>query len=336
MTDRTTSVSSFKVRENGQNIKTPSASIKKMATTRSSITRLLRASVSHRPAITTLHNFHRTLHIFTATSPLSFLRSHPSNLPISNLNLFSTCRRGRPRATKSKLRGFLGWTAWVLLGGAVIICVEIFFVRGLFVIWEKFVKRLDDEMGTKFKGSLRDEFRKGHSVVFDGNLILLKKDNMTRGFKYCFSATEVLTKPDELAAAMEKIKLNVPEEKQNVVVNRCPTPSGCEVSLVLEGWVEQSVAFSLMARILILMLLSCSLDNCEGLQDGLREGHSFVVEGSLKLIENGITKEDKSGKSVAVKVWGLERHLSAEVFGKHVNYMPQDDAAAGGIEEEEN
>ncbi|XP_063947432.1 uncharacterized protein LOC108218044 isoform X2 [Daucus carota subsp. sativus] len=187
-----------------------------MATTRSSITRLLRAAFSHHPATKTLlrphHNSHHPLHTFTPTSPLSFLRSRPSNLPISNFHLFSTSRPGLPRATESERPISSHLPASCTLPVAVVA----FQCWVLYELYKKFLTRLGDGEGTKFKGSLPNLLREGHSLVVEGKITM----NELPYLEYCFAATEVLSKPEELAAAMERNnyilaqKLKVAEEEK--------------------------------------------------------------------------------------------------------------------------
>ena len=80
----------------------------------------------------------------------------------------------------------------------------------------KYYESLDHEMGTKFSGSLPDYLRKGHTVVIDGFLEPVGKwGAVDRGFEYYYAATEVLSEPHEIVAAMAGNK-HIINVKQNV------------------------------------------------------------------------------------------------------------------------
>lgn len=99
-------------------------------------------------------------------------------------------------------------------------------------------------------------------------------------------------------------------------------------ALVLEGRVNQSVVFSIIAKIDIYILLKAALHDFEGLPDALQEGHSVLVERSVNVIRHEVKEEDKLGKSVAVKVFGSEYLLSAEVLARQDKKGMSPDATA--------
>ncbi|XP_017218346.1 uncharacterized protein LOC108195857 [Daucus carota subsp. sativus] len=340
-----------------------------MGTTRSSLTRMLRAAVSHRITTPTLpHPDNNLHHILTSTSTLFSAPPDHFNPRISNPHFFSTSRRVESRATKPDLLRLLS-KPWVsrgtksklrrlykkLVNGMRRVIIHIC-VTGVSIIMlgqflAKYCESLDHEMGTKFSGSLPDYLRKGHTVVIDGFIKPVSTcGELSKGFEYYYAVTEVLSEPHEIVAAMAgnkhiiNVKQNVATEGEELnigcitaedkVSDDVANPSTTPGELVLEGRVKQSVVFSWMAKVEIERKLWEVLYDFEGLGDALREGHSVFVKRSVKPVKHQeMEEEDKSGKIVAVKVWDRECNISAEVLAKHDGKCMPQDAPAVAIED---
>lgn len=89
-------------------------------------------------------------------------------------------------------------------------------------MWHKYIvskypKSLDEEVGTKFKGSLPNLVHEGHTVVVEGFIKPLKDDSLKWHYEYYCSVTEVLSQPDLIVAAMDR-NTNIIADKQNVAL----------------------------------------------------------------------------------------------------------------------